>query len=285
MPERPDLHYVIPRLGQAVVGRTITDVRVTMPVLLRLAVEGDPAGLLGGRRITAVRRHLHFVVFDLEPAELLLAIHPMLAGRFRLRPAGSRVRKDVGVALVLDDGQELRYRDDKQMGKVFVVRADQTDKIPGFAPVGVDVLDPAAFTVDVLARLLKKRRDQIKLFLMDKKAVDSFGNAYADETLHAAGLHPKRRCSELTADEVAKLHGAIVKTLTDATAEVERRQPELDEKVRDFLSVRNRKGEPCPVCGTSIRAAGVRGHDAFFCPTCQPDPKARGFVDWRKTGR
>lgn len=285
MPERPDLAYVIPRLSEALVGRTITDVRVTMPVLLRLAVEGTPSELLVGRRIAGVRRHLHFVVFDLDPPDLLLAIHPMLAGRFRFRAAGSRARKDVGLALSLDDGRELRYRDDKQMGKVYVVRAGDTAKIAGFEPAGIDVLDPGAFTVEVLAKLLEKCRVQIKLFLMDKKQLDAFGNAYADEALHRAKIHPKRRGSELTADEVATLHAAIVATLTEATAEVARREPELDEKIRDFVRVRNRKGEPCPECGTPIRAAGVRGHDAFFCPSCQPDPKARGFVDWRKTRR
>ena len=42
-------------------------------------------------------------------------------------------------------------------------------------------------------------------------------------------------------------------------AVIAERQPALDEKVRDFLRVRNRKGQPCPRCGTTIRAAGVRG--------------------------
>jgi formamidopyrimidine-DNA glycosylase len=46
--------------------------------------------------------------------------------------------------------------------------------------------------------------------------------------------------------------------------------------------VRNRHGAPCPRCGTKIRKAGVHGHDAFFCPACQPETRKTGIVDWRE---
>jgi formamidopyrimidine-DNA glycosylase len=46
--------------------------------------------------------------------------------------------------------------------------------------------------------------------------------------------------------------------------------------------VRNRHGEACPRCGAKIRKAGVHGHDAFFCPECQPDERKSALVDFRK---
>jgi hypothetical protein len=49
-------------------------------------------------------------------------------------------------------------------------------------------------------------------------------------------------------------------------------------KVRGQLRVRNRRGEPCPRCGSTIRREGVRGHDVFFCPRCQPATR-RHFFD------
>ena len=55
----------------------------------------------------------------------------------------------------------------------------------------------------------------------------------------------------------------------------------LDEKLRDFVKVRGRHGEPCPRCGTKIRSAGVHGHDAEFCPECQPATRKSGIVDWK----
>ena len=70
--------------------------------------------------------------------------------------------------------------------------------------------------------------------------------------------------------------------LTKSRDEIRRRARALHEKLRDFLAVRGKKGQPCPRCNTPIRTCGVLGHDAFFCPTCQVDAKGRGFVNWGK---
>lgn len=282
MPERPELDYIVPILDRELTGRRITGVRVEDPVVLRMAVEGDVRELLPGRTLTGVSRRTHFVMLGLDGApDRELAIHPMLAGRFRLDPAGTKQHKRTAFVLELEDGRELRYRDDKQMGKVYVLDPAQRAGVPRLGAVGVDVLGPD-FTHAAFRKLARKRRDQVKLFLLDKAQLDSLGNAYADEALFAAGVHPKARVRDLSDDQLDRLRDAIVETLQGAIDEVARRQPPIDEKVRDFLKVRNRKGEPCPACGTPIRVAGVRGHDAFFCGVCQPDGKGRGFIDWRK---
>lgn len=280
MPERPDLDYVVPRLDAALRGAIIVGTRVKKPVVLRIT---EP--ILG--TITRVTRRAHYVLFDLTQADKashVLAISPMLAGRFDLVvAAGGRLPRDpadLAVALLLSDGRELRYRDEVQMGKVYLVPAGQV--VPGLETVGVDVLSPA-FTLDRLRALAKGRRDQVKLFLMDKTALDAMGNAYADEVLWAAGLHPKRPVRTLSEEELGRLHAAIIQVIAESSATIEARQPALYEKVRDFLHVRGRAGEACDRCGTKLRTVGVLGHDAFFCPKCQPDTLGRGFVDWRKT--
>ena len=283
MPERPELDHVVPILREEVVGRAIIEAQVLDPVVLRVAVLGDARELLTGRSITGVQRRAHFVMFSLSGApDLELAVHPMLAGRFTLCPAKQRLNKDTAFVLVLDDGRHLRYRDDKQLGKVYLLDPAGRCQVPGLGTVGIDVLGPA-FTHAAFRALVEKRKDQLKPFLLDKSALDSLGNAYADESMWAAGLHPKAWVRKLTPGQVDCLHDAIVRTLADACAEVARRAPPIDEKVRDFLSVRNRKGQPCPRCGATIRTCGVHGHDAFFCPQCQPDDRGAGFVDWRKT--
>ena len=252
------------------------------PVVLRVAVAGDARALLANRTLTGVIRRGHFLVFGLDgPPPLELAIHAMLAGRFTLDAPGAGHTGHTKLTLHLSDGRELRYRDSKQMGKVYLLDPAQRAAIPQLGRVGIDVLS-ADFTPAAFAALAKKRRDQVKLFLLDKAALDAMGNAFADEALHRGGVHPKARVRELGPDQLERLRSGIVAVLSEAAAEVERRQPPIDQKVRDFLAVRNRKGEACPVCGDIVRVVGVRGHDAFFCPTCQPDAKGRGFIDWRK---
>lgn len=288
MAERPDLDYWLPILERELAGRRIRGVRVKKPVVLRLALPGTPAELLVGRGFGRVFRRGHFAVFELDgggsvgPADLVIA--PMLAGRFALHEARERAPGDLAVAFELDDARELRYRDDVQMGKVYVIPHGERRLVPGLESVGVDVLDPAAFTFDRLRALARARRDQAKVFLMDKSALDAMGNAYADEALFAAGIHPKTWVKSLGDEELARLHRAIPDVLARANAEIEERKPPIEEKLRDFLSVRGKNRQPCPRCGTPIRTAGVHGHDAFFCPQCQPETRKSAIVSWDKLG-
>jgi formamidopyrimidine-DNA glycosylase len=288
MPERPELDYVVPILARELTGLTITDLRATSPVVLRVALREPASELLPGATIEGVIRRAHFVVFALRGASgraLELVVAPMLAGRFSLVAPSAKVTADLALTLALSDGRELRYRDDVQMGKAYVIEAGQRRHVPGLASVGVDVLDARAFTRAAFRALAKTRRDQVKVFLLDKSALDSLGNAYADEALFEARIHPKTFVRSLTAPELDRLHDGVVTVLTEAGAEVARRAPPIDEKVRDFLKVRNRHGKPCPRCGATIRKAGVHGHDAFFCPTCQPDERGSAIVDFRAATR
>ena len=286
MPERPDLEYVVPILAKELAGAEIASVRADKPVVLRVLLPAKVDDLLVGRRILGASRRAHFVRLSLsgEPA-IEVIVSPMLAGRFTIGPKDAKPPRDVAMTFALTDGRALRYRDDVQMGKVYVIAKDDLASVPGADVIGVDVLDPKAFTLDAFTALAKARRDQAKVFLMDKSALDAMGNAYADEALFEAGVHPKAMVRSLSTDEIARLHKAIVKVLGEARTTIAERRPALDEKLRDFLKVRGRPGEPCVRCGTKLRRAGVHGHDAIFCPTCQPDGRQSALVDWRKAKR
>lgn len=283
MPERPDLDYALPILDRELRGRSITGVTVDKPVILRVTLKEPFDALLVGATIERVVRRAHFALFTLGGARRLeMPIAPMLAGRFRIAPGAGKIPADTALTLQLDDGRRLLYRDDVQMGKVFLIEAGAWAKVPGLAKVGVDVLDPRAFTLDVFTGLVRSRRDQVKVFLMDKSALDAMGNAYADEVLFEAKIHPKAMARTLPDDAVRRLYEAIPRVLGDALGTIAARAPATDEKLRDFLKVRGRPGEPCSRCGTKLRKAGVRGHDAIFCPTCQPDRRSSSIVDWSK---
>ncbi len=285
MPELPDLEYIVSVLGRVLPGRRIQQVRVKNPIVLRLGVSGTLQDVCVGRAFGACRRHGHFVVIGIGDAHELV-VNLMLAGRFRL--CGEREKDDRSLCLAfgLDRGEELRYMDEKQMGKVYLVPASDRSIVLGFDAVGIEPLS-SDFTVDRLREQVRSRRDQVRAFLLDKTAVAAIGNAYADEILWAARLHPKTGCHGLTDEDIGRLYAAIHGVLSEAVAEVVRRGESIEVKVRDFLRVRNRKGQPCPGCGSTIRVEGVRGHDTFYCPTCQPNrPDARlgrrQLVDWSR---
>jgi formamidopyrimidine-DNA glycosylase len=193
----------------------------------------------------------------------------MLTGRMQLADAGSRPIPHLCFSLDLDDGGSLRYGDEKRMGKVYLARQGSRDDIPGWREQGVDILSPA-FTRETFERLIAGRRDQVRVFVMDQSALSAVGNAYADEILFAARIHPKTPCNRLDEERRGRLFEAIGSVIAWGIDEVERADRPLEDKVRDHVKVRNRLGEPCPVCGTTIRRVGVLGYDSFFCPRCQP---------------
>ena len=284
MPELPDLVHVERVLGERLIGRRVTAARTGDPTVLRLMIPGDFAAALVGQVVRSVERRGHFMRFGFD-GELVLVVNAMLVGKYRLlSPDEARATKDptaLGFALVFDDA-ELRYIDDKRMGKVYVARPADEAQIPVYNELGVDLLSPA-FDRARFEKIAKGRRDQVRPFLMDKRALASIGNAYADEILFAARIHPKTFVRTLTEEDRDRLFGAINQVLRAAIDEIERRDAPADVKVRDFLSVRGRVGKPCPSCGTKIREVRVNDWDACFCPTCQPVTRSL-FIDWSRIG-
>ncbi len=286
MPELPDIVYIVKMLSSVLPGRTITGAAVAEPVVLRLLVPESFEEALKGRTIRSVSHRGPFIVLALEGLSLIM--HLMLAGRLQhipspiLPPDGqkSRCKKipHLCFSLFLDDGSELHYRDDKRMGKIYVTPPDTEDRIPGFLSQGMNVMSPD-FTLDVFLRLIEKRRNQARVFLMDQTLLSAIGNAYADEILFHAKIHPKTLCSQLDDEEKQRFYESIRTVLQWGMEKVEQAGRPIEEKVRDHMKVRNRKDSACPVCGTTIRRASVLGYECFFCPSCQP-AKRRQFIEW-----
>lgn len=287
MPELPDLVHVAARLSETLRGRRVQGARIGDPVVLRMMVpDAFPAAVVGAR-LLGVERRGHFLRFETD-ANLLLVVNAMLVGRYALvsvegaRKDGQKHRDPASLmlALLFEGGIELRYSDEKRMGKVYVVRPADELEIPIYGALGVDPTDERAFTPEVFRALLRGRRDQVRNFLMDKEKLASIGNAYADEILFAAHIHPKTFCHQLKDDDGDRLFDAIRSVLRAAIDEIRRRDPPIDEKLRDFVKVRGRDGQPCPACGSTIRTVRVGAGDACFCPRCQPATR-KLFIDWK----
>lgn len=279
MPELPDLVYIQKHLADRLTGATVTGCEIRQPVIIRSSVDQPPAVLFRGRTVTSVGIRGPFIILRLSPP-LELVINLMLAGRLRLQHARDRPAGYLCVALAFADGSRLNLCDEKKMAKLYIVVPGNYAHIPKFDQQGVDILSsdftPARFRE--LARA--NRRKQVRVFINDHRLLSAIGNAYADEILFEARIHPKTFVSSLDPAHVDRLYNAIRSVIAWGIAEVQNAGQPIDVKVRGHMKIRNRKGEPCPRCGTTIRREGVRGHDVFFCPTCQPASR-RLFIDWR----
>jgi formamidopyrimidine-DNA glycosylase len=280
MPELPDLLYIKKHLTRDLAGRTIRAVTVKQPVVLRNGLDRPAGEVLAGASFETVGIHGPFITFQVSGGFALI-LNLMLAGHLQYQRSGEKPAGYLCIGFTLDDGSALNLCDDQKMAKLYLVRRGEEAGVPRYAAQGIDILG-SGFTREAfrgVARL--HRRKQVRVFVNDHSALSAIGNAYADEILFEARIHPKTFVSRLFGDDLDRLHDAIVSVMAWGAEQVERAAQPIHVKVRDHMKVRNRKGEACPRCGATIRREGVRGHDVFFCPSCQPASRAL-FIDWRK---
>jgi formamidopyrimidine-DNA glycosylase len=278
MPELPDLLYITSYLRRAVLHRTITDVTLRQPVVLRNALNEPLEHALDLMSITSIGFRGPFLVLQLS-GSIDIVVNLMLSGKLQHQQHGEHELGHLCLSLKLDDGSRLNLCDDQKMAKVYLIHRGEGSIIPGFDEQGVDVMSEK-FTRELFLELAAQhRRKQVRVFVNSHNILSSIGNAYADEILFDAGIHPKSFVGRLTPEQLSRLYDAIRSVLARGIKAVEEAHQPIHKKVRDHMQVRNRKGQPCLVCGTIIRREGVHGYDVFFCPHCQP-PTRELFIDW-----
>lgn len=278
MPELPELEVACEVLNRRIAGQTIQSVKVLPPgglvVVRDLTREGFTKSLVGAS-IQTIERRGKFILFGLsaESSPLFLVLNPKLTGRLQLAAPADKMRPKTLVILEFTNGQQLRYRDQKQMGQLYL--AYDLQAIPDFSRMGPE---PLNITLQEFRDRLKPFRGEIKGVLTRGEAVAGIGNAYADEILWAARLHPYRKRTQLTTAEMETLYDAMQSTLQDAIEKVRvEMQEEIDQKPRDFFAVHMKTGQPCPRCGTPISLIGANQRITNFCRTCQPGGLIKGM--------
>ena len=143
--------------------------------------------------------------------------------------------------------------------------------VPQLGEMGPDVLDPK-LTEGVFLERLRAYQGQVKNVLVNSKFIAGIGNAYADEILFVAGLHPFTKVSALDEAHRRSLYRAIHAVLGWAMPIVaEKMGEDTDGKPRDFLRVHRKGGQTCPTCGIAISEVSPNKRVTSFCRRCQPE--------------
>ncbi len=248
---------------------------VLRPTVVR-SLAAEVANDLPGRTFLDAQRRGKFLTLRFSGGRSLV-INPMLTGALQHCPESVRVQKKTCVVLGVGGGMELRYLDDRQMGKVYYLRNGedgdggdaQDDEVPQYTGLGPDVLSHITFE-DFQARL-KKFNGEIKGVLTRGSFISGIGNAYSDEILFAAGISPFKKCRALKLEELKALHTQCRQVLEEATETLRSRMgSDIHKKVRDFLKVHNKGGQPCPKCGGNITQLNANQRITSYCRHCQP---------------
>jgi endonuclease VIII len=160
-------------------------------------------------------------------------------------------------------------------------------------PTVCEVIDDAQ-VADVVARLgpdplrrdadpawpwtrISKSRRPIGALLMDQTIIAGVGNVYRAELLFRHGIDPYRSGRAIGEAEFAAAWTDLVELMKVGLrrGKIITVRPEHDHGAPSYgpgrprTYVYRRAGEPCRVCGTTIRTAELEGRNVFWCPTCQ----------------
>lgn len=280
MPELPEVETVARDLRRLVLGATISGARVSWPRTLRTHDPATFAAGVTGRRVEAVGRRAKLVVVTLSGGRAL-TVHLKMTGQLFVLPAIVPIDPYERLAILLDDGREIRFRDIRKFGRVGLYERDPAtgelvegeEGRPLFRHHGPEPLE-AAFTLQAFRERLHGRRGRLKTLLVDQAFVAGIGNIYADEALWRARLHPLRSAASLRPADERRLYAAIREILAEA---IERRgssiddytAPDGDGGMQERLDVYQRTGQACPRCGRAVRRIVIGQRASHFCSWCQ----------------
>ena len=267
MPELPDIDVYVEVLRRKIAGRSLVDIRLGNPFLLRSV--SPPLANSFGQTVTGVRRIGKRVAIGLANG-LWLVLHLMIAGRLHWheeRPALAAKNRlasfdfDSGSLLLTEAGSRKR-------ASLTVVAGDA-----GLAAVDPGGIEPLECDFDAFRKALLRENHTLKRALTDPKLVSGIGNAYSDEILHAARLSPL--CLSQSLDEAAleRLYQATQAVLGSWRERLlEEADGEMPARVTAFrpdMQVHGRYGEPCRVCGAPVQRIRYKDNETNYCARCQ----------------
>jgi formamidopyrimidine-DNA glycosylase len=290
MPELPDLRILADAFTAALAGRSLEASSLKQPLVLR----GTGAELRGfdGRELRSVTQRGKFLTLDFGADHIV--INAMLTGRLGLAEPGAKAFGSTALVLrfgareglpggvtaapwthgadwIPDDASsaELRYRDPKKMGKVYLQPEGVERAVAGWDALGPDADDEALDLATWHARI-KRHSGELQNLLKNQEFIAGIGNAYSDEILWAARVAPFRKRASLAPEESEALWRSAREVCSWAVNELrERVPPTFEKQARDFLRVHLRGGEPCPRCGTTISQVAPGGFTTSWCRSCQ----------------
>jgi formamidopyrimidine-DNA glycosylase len=277
MPELPELDVLAENLATQLKGLGVRAVRVVSVAALKTF--DPPIDSVVGWSIAGAGRKAKYVWLELDPADggaaaeggqLYLVMHLSLGGRISLGPKPAS-RKIAVLTMDLEGDQVLSMTEGSTQRRAAVWLVRSLDQVPGLDSLGPEPLDPD-FTVEVLAGILAAGGHTLKGMLTDQRGMSGVGNAWSDEVLHRARMSPFARPERLDAAEVARLHAALVGVLTEARgtmAEQVGGAIQIPKAAERLFAVHGRAGEPCFVCGDTIRSVWMGQRETSYCPTCQ----------------
>ncbi len=247
--------------------------------------EAGPADLtarLLGATITGTGRRGKYLWLTLDDGSALV-VHLGMSGQMLLGAVPNE--NHLRIAALLDDGTTLSFVDQRTFGgwmlaDLVTVDGDRRARCP--SPTSPATRSTRTSIATAVVTVLRRKHSEIKRQLLDQTVVSGIGNIYADEALWRAKINGARLASGLSRAKLGELLDAAAEVMTDALGQGGTSFDSLYVNVNGesgyfdrSLDAYGREGEPCRRCGAVMRREKFMNRSSFYCPRCQPRPRAR----------
>jgi len=276
MPELPEVETIARKLRPELVGKRILNANLLWSRTLATPTPAKFKKQVKGQEIKTVGRRAKYFVMELSDYHLF--VHLRMSGDLYIKEVDAKPENHDRLILTLTptplpqgEGRGVResrliFNDTRKFGRVWLVQ-NPDEVIGGLGPEPLS----EAFTAQTLYEGLQSRHRQLKPLLLDQSFLAGMGNIYTDEALHMARLHPLASSDSVNRKQAETLWEAIREVLQEG---IRRNGASIDWVYRggefqNYFRVYDRKGQPCPVCGTLIERLVVGQRGTHVCPSCQ----------------
>lgn len=274
MPELPEVETVKETLKLKLIGKKIKDVKVYYDGIIAYPEVKEFSKQIKNLLIKDIKRRGKWLMFDLDNYYLLS--HLRMEGKYFFKNKEDKLDNHEHVVFTLDDDEELRYRDTRKFGKMYLIKKEDINSIGPIKNLGLEPWDDS-LTKEYLRSKYKNKKLPIKTVLLDQSIIVGIGNIYADEILFLSKLNPLIKCCDLkdndldniikytkeVLEKAIKLGGTTIRTYTSVDG--------VHGRFQNELLIHGKDKDVCPNCGQPVEKIRVGGRGTYYCINCQKD--------------
>lgn len=271
MPELPEVETTRQGITPHIHGKYVSEV-IIRHHQLRWPIDPLLPQYLQRKKLLEVDRRGKYLLLRFNHGHLL--IHLGMSGSLRIvNTKNDALQKHDHVDIVFADHLALRFHDPRRFGSIL-----WTSEPPAqhklLSKLGPEPLSEA-FNGKYLFKASRKRKKDVKTFIMDSHIVVGVGNIYANESLFTAGIRPTKTAGTLTR-KLCEQWVADIKMI------LQRSITQGGTTLRDFvggdgkpgyfaqqLNVYGRGGQPCVVCQKDLKEIRQAQRATTYCTQCQ----------------
>lgn len=258
MPELPEVYGYQQYLNATSLNQTIVAMDCRDNRLLKQPIETFKKELIGATW-TATERIGKYLFIHLSNGRILVMHFGMTGRPTYYHDAEDRPRFG-HIVIAFDNGYHFAFENKRKFGWW-----DLTDSVEEFRIQNKLSKDARDLTLDQFKDAVSGRKTAIKNVIMNQSVTAGVGNWIADDVLYQAQIHPQKKVTDITEQEIETIYNKLQHVI-----EVAIKHEAHYKDFPDYFLIHNRKGrEECYHTGCDMVKIKVGGRTTYVSPKWQ----------------